>query len=173
VLLDLAALQRENAEQRVQIAAILATNRQLVAEVEKLNDRVAELLAVAQRKQRKPAGGPSDKKPEAPPNVGEDLKEAFEARPVAPSLPEKTKAPKEPCGRRCVIIQDACVFAALDPCSASLRRTGQAAVKIARFRLPKRDNAHRAFAADTAPPRAAPEVRARAAAGAEAARRAA
>jgi transposase len=96
VLLDLAALQRENAEQRVQIAAILATNRQLVAEVAKLNDRVAELLAVAQRKQRKPAGGPSDKKPEAPPNVGEDLKEAFEARPVAPSLPEKTKAPKEP-----------------------------------------------------------------------------
>jgi len=63
VLLDLAALQRENAEQRVQIAAILATNRQLVAEVAKLNDRVAELLAVAQRKQRKPAGGPSDKKP--------------------------------------------------------------------------------------------------------------
>lgn len=96
MLLDLAALQRENAEQRVQIAAILATNRQLVAEVAKLNDRVAELLAVAQRKQRKPAVGPSDKKPEAPPNVGEDLKEAFEARPVAPSLPEKTKAPKEP-----------------------------------------------------------------------------
>ncbi|MFN7700647.1 MAG: hypothetical protein ACK5U8_22305, partial [Deltaproteobacteria bacterium] len=43
-----------------------------------------------------PSARAMDKRPEAPPNVGEDLKEAFEARPVAPSLPEKTKAPKEP-----------------------------------------------------------------------------
>jgi transposase len=96
VLVDVVALQRENAEQRAQIAAILATNGQLVAEVAKLNERVAELLAVARRKQRKPASAPSDKKPEAPPNVGEDAKKAFEARPVAPPLPEKTKTPKEP-----------------------------------------------------------------------------
>ncbi len=88
MIVDVAALQRENAEQRAQIA-------QLVATIAKLSERVDELLAIAQRKQRK-ATTKGDKKPEAPPTLGPEGQKAFEARPVAPSLPEKTKAPKEP-----------------------------------------------------------------------------
>lgn len=45
---ELETLRRENREQRAQIT-------QLIAEIARLTDRVAELVAVAQRKQRKPA----------------------------------------------------------------------------------------------------------------------
>lgn len=86
---DVAALQRENAEQRAQIAAMLATNTQLVAEIAKLNDRVAELLAIAQRKQRKPAGSPTERKPAPPPSLATDQQKAFDARPKAPMVPPK------------------------------------------------------------------------------------
>jgi len=51
VLVDVAALQRENSALREQLDKVLSTNSQLVDEVAKLNDRVAELLAIAQRKQ--------------------------------------------------------------------------------------------------------------------------
>lgn len=87
MLVDVEALQRENAEQRALIAELVAT-------VAKLNDRVGELLAIAQRKQRKPAIPPSERKPEAPPVVAEDAQKAFDARPKPPELPDKTKAPK-------------------------------------------------------------------------------
>lgn len=87
MLVDIEALQRENAEQRAQIAELVAT-------IAKLSDRIGELLAIAQRKQRKPASPTSEKKPEAPPVVAEDAQKAFDARPKPPELPDKTKAPK-------------------------------------------------------------------------------
>ncbi len=90
---DVDALQRESAAQRAQIAELIATNAKLVAEIAKLNDRVAELLAIAQRKQRKRAT-PAEKTPEPPPVVGADAQQAFEDRPKAPALPEKTKTSK-------------------------------------------------------------------------------
>jgi transposase len=94
---DVEALQRENAAQRAQIAA-------LIQEIAKLNERLGELLAIAQRKQRKTAARP-EKKPESPPVVAADVQQAFDARPRPPELPEKTKTPKRrarPAGRRAI-----------------------------------------------------------------------
>jgi transposase len=92
-VVDVAALQRENAEQRKQIA-------QLIDQLAKLNERVAELLAIAQRKQRKT---PAAKPPAPPPTVEGDAKLAFEDRPQAPEKPteeEKAKSPAKPTGRK-------------------------------------------------------------------------
>ena len=75
-MLDVAALQQENAALRVTLA-------QLVETIAKLNERVAELLAVAQRKQRKPS---PPKSPEPPPSIEGDAKLAFESRPKPPEL---------------------------------------------------------------------------------------
>jgi regulator of replication initiation timing len=94
VLGDIAALQRENALQRAQLAELLSTNAKLVAEIAKLNDRVAELLAIAQRKQRKKTTSTAEKAPEPPPVVEANAQQAFEARPKPPLLPEKTKTAK-------------------------------------------------------------------------------
>ena len=109
MLVDVEALQRDNAAQRAQIAellltntSLLSTNTKLVSEIAKLNDRVAELLAIAQRKHRKTAT-PSEKKPESAPVVEAAsalvvepaAQQAFETRPKPPVLPEKTKGPKE------------------------------------------------------------------------------
>ena len=102
MLVDVDALQRENAAQRAenavqraQIAELISSNTMLLGEIAKLNERVAELLAIAQRKQRKTAT-PSEKKPEPPPAIGADAQQAFDARPTAPVLPEKTNTPKSP-----------------------------------------------------------------------------
>jgi transposase len=98
VLIDVAALQRENSALREQLEKVLSTNSQLVVEIAKLNDRVAELLAIAQRKQRKPAkpsDKPSEKKPAQSPVVTAEQQKAFDARPKPPTLPEKIKAPKK------------------------------------------------------------------------------
>lgn len=88
-----AALQRENAELRAQVAELVAT-------IAKLNERVAELLAVAQRKQRR---APSVKPPEAQPPLEGEAKQAFEDRPRPPPLEAKQKATKQrppPTGRK-------------------------------------------------------------------------
>lgn len=67
---ELERLRRENEALRLQIS-------QLIAELARLNDRVAELLAIAQRKQRKPAS-PTAAVPPAPPAVvGDEAKRAF------------------------------------------------------------------------------------------------
>ena len=87
-MFDVAAVQRENAVLRAQITELIST-------IAKLNDRVAELLAIAQRKQRKTAA-PTEKKPASPPVVEAAAQQAFDARPPPPALPEKTKAPKSP-----------------------------------------------------------------------------
>jgi hypothetical protein len=98
VQVDVAALQRENAE-RVR-SAMLATNWQLVAEIAKLNDRVAELLAIAQRKQRKPAGSPTERKPEPPPSLATDQQKAFDARPKPPMSCRPSRSPPKEEQRR-------------------------------------------------------------------------
>jgi hypothetical protein len=87
------ALRRENAELRRQIG-------QLITELARLNERVSELLAVAQRKHRKP---PADKPPAVPPTVEGEARRAFEQRPTAPQKPfeepqRKTRA--RPTGRK-------------------------------------------------------------------------
>lgn len=88
---------------RAQNAAIFATNAeqqtqitQLIATIARLTERVEELLAIAQRKQRKVSTTTSEKPPLPPPNVTPEAQAAFDARPRAPSLPEKIKTPKSP-----------------------------------------------------------------------------
>lgn len=94
---ELEALRKENAEQRRQIA-------QLIAELAKLNDRVGELLAVAQRKQRKaPALAPATAAPPAAPVVEDAARRAFEERPRAPEKHVEQRSPKKkakPTGRK-------------------------------------------------------------------------
>ena len=99
-MLDVAALQQENAALRAQLAQLLSSNAELTFSIAKLNERVVELLAVAQRSQRKPS---LPKPPEPPPAVEGDAKLAFESRPKPPELPSKTKEKKPrppPTGRK-------------------------------------------------------------------------
>lgn len=99
-MLDVAALQQENAALRAQLAQSVASVSRLTEMVAKLNDRVGELLAIAQRKHRKP---PAPKPLEPPPVVEGEEKLAFEARPKPPELPPKTKSKKPrppPTGRK-------------------------------------------------------------------------
>ena len=85
------ALRRENAELRQQVG-------QLITELARLNERVSELLAVAQRKHRKP---PAEKPPVAPPTLEGEARLAFEQRPKAPEKPsEETKTKTRPTGRK-------------------------------------------------------------------------
>ncbi len=97
---ELETLRRENAALRRQTEALSTQIAQLVTELARLNDRVTELLAVAQRRQRK---APADKPPVPPPTVEGEAKRAFEERPKAPEKlaeerPPKTKA--KPSGRK-------------------------------------------------------------------------
>lgn len=100
-------LLREHAEQRAFGEKLLRENAELRAlvtglteQIAKLTERVAELLAVAQRRQRKP----SPEKPAEPrPDLVGDAKRAFEGRPKAPKKPvrlEPTKKPVLPTGRK-------------------------------------------------------------------------
>lgn len=99
-MLDVAALQQENALQRVELTALRAQVAQLIDTIAKLNERVAELLAVAQRKQRKPSPA---KPTEPPPTVEGAAKQALDSRPKPPELPPKTKEKRPrppPTGRK-------------------------------------------------------------------------
>lgn len=88
---DVEALRAENATLRAQIAGLVDQAAGFVAQIAKLNERVAELLAVAQRKQRKPAPPPAVA---APVELDGAAKLAFADRPSPPPLPEKP--PKQP-----------------------------------------------------------------------------
>ena len=93
-------MQRENIALRAQVAQLLSTNQQLVSQLAKLNERLTELLAIANRKRRKT---PEPKTPPPAPEVPAEAQAAFDARPQPPALPEKTKAPagkKRPSGRK-------------------------------------------------------------------------
>ena len=103
-MLDAAALQQENRTLREQLtelrAQLISSNAELTKIIAQLNERVAELLAVAQRKQRQPT---LPKPPEPPPAVEGEAKTTFEARPKPPELPPKTKEKKPrppPTGRK-------------------------------------------------------------------------
>jgi hypothetical protein len=113
---DVAALQRENAELRALLASTTAQLTaqltahfagvidQLTQQLAQMNERVAELLAAARRRQRKPAakadGTPS---PSPSPTLPEDVRRAFEGRPPPPPLPPKppkVQKPRKPSGRK-------------------------------------------------------------------------
>ncbi|MDX2053254.1 MAG: IS66 family transposase [Polyangiaceae bacterium] len=92
---ELEALRKENAALRHQIS-------QLVVALARLNERVSELLAVAQRKQRRPPAL-SEKPPAPPPTVEDEARRAFDERPKAPEKPPQEKLPKQkskPTGRK-------------------------------------------------------------------------
>ncbi len=96
-MVDVAALQRENVELRAVVVG-------LTIQLAKMNERLAELLAVAQRRQggsRTNASPPPP--PVAPPTLADDEKRAFDARPLPPSKPEakpREKKPRKPTGRK-------------------------------------------------------------------------
>jgi len=92
-VVDVEVLQHENAQLREQVTA-------LTRELAKLNDRITELLAVAQRRQRKPS---VEKPPVAPPEVSDETRQAFDERPKPPSKaksPERAKTRSKPTGRK-------------------------------------------------------------------------
>jgi transposase len=92
-VVDVEALLKENAAQRRQIA-------ELIEQIAKLNERVGELLAVAQRKQRKP---PAERPPAPPPVVAGEAQRAFDERPKAPEKPaeqKRARTPAKPTGRK-------------------------------------------------------------------------
>ncbi len=106
-MVDLGAVRKENAEQRAQIAALLvqlaesqASNAALIEQLARLNERVAELLAIGQRRLRKPA---IERRAAPPPDVPAETKNAFENRPKPPAkseLPQPDVARPPPTGRK-------------------------------------------------------------------------
>ena len=93
---DLEALRKENAALRDQVT-------QLVEQLARLNERVAELLAVAQRKQRKTRAAPETPPPATPPVIDEQQRRAFEDRPKPPVKPKTERGAKrkaKPSGRK-------------------------------------------------------------------------
>jgi transposase len=93
---ELDSLRQENAALRAQVA-------QLIEQLARLNERVGELLAIAQRKQRKARAPVAVPAAVTPPVVeGEQLR-AFEDRPKAPEKPaaeRTTKTKGKPTGRK-------------------------------------------------------------------------
>ncbi len=106
---DLAHLRRELAQVLAQlgtanghIAELTVKVGQLVDAVAKGNDRIGELLVIAQRKKAPP---PSEKKePEPAPDVAEDVRKAFAERPKPPEPPgklhDRPRPQQRPTGRQ-------------------------------------------------------------------------
>ncbi len=99
-MVDVEALQRGNAQLREQLARVVESHQALTEQIAKLNERVAELLAVAQRRYRKPA---VEKPPAAPPEVSSEAKQTFDERPKPPpkpTAPERPTTRTKPSGRK-------------------------------------------------------------------------
>jgi transposase len=100
---QLETARKENAELRGQLATQRAQIAQLITELARLNERLGELLAVAQRKQRKPAASAAAAPPPAPPVLEGEARRAFEERPKAPEKPARDRPQKKksrPTGRK-------------------------------------------------------------------------
>ena len=65
-MVDVAALQRENVELRAVVNKLTATIDTLTTQLAKMNERLAELLAVAQRRQ---GGSRTNASPPPPPGI--------------------------------------------------------------------------------------------------------
>ena len=90
-MVKIAELLEENARLRELLVQSQVAIRELVEQVARLNDRVAELVVIAARKQRKT---PQPRPSAAPPvDVGEAM-QAFESRPQAPMKPVEPPRPK-------------------------------------------------------------------------------
>lgn len=97
---ELAALREELTVLRAYDAAHRAQIAELISQIARLNDRVAELLAVAQRKARKPT---VERPASPPPTLSPEAKLAFEKRPKPPEKPAakpKEKRRSKPTGRK-------------------------------------------------------------------------
>lgn len=96
---DLADQQRAEALARAD--AHIAETTRLAELVAQSNERITELLAIAQRKKRGSRKAP-EKPPEPPPHLADDVRLAFEQRPKPPELPPRKKRKKlrRPTGRK-------------------------------------------------------------------------
>jgi transposase len=95
------AVVRENAMQRVQIAALTAQIGRLAELVAQSNDRITELTAIVERNSARPIS--PAKAPEAPPSLDEAARKAYDERPKAAPRPKKekpAKKPRRPTGRK-------------------------------------------------------------------------
>jgi len=97
------ALQAQLAEANARIAELTAEVGRLAQAVAAGNERITELLAIANRKKRGTKRKPA-KAPSPPPELDDGAKDAFNDRPVAPPLPkkDKRKKPRRPTGRKAV-----------------------------------------------------------------------
>jgi transposase len=104
-VVDVVALQRENAELRAQLFSVTSqlngVIEKLTQQIATLNDRIAELVPAAQRRQRRAGKGAVE--PQPPPVLAADAKRALDGRPrppVKPEEPAKEKKPRRPSGRK-------------------------------------------------------------------------
>lgn len=105
-------LRRDNERLRAELVATreqASTNQAelldkittLTEQVARGNERIGELLAIAQRKKRKPRNKPPE--PKAPPDVDDETRAAFDERPKPPEIPpkpEKQRKKHKPTGRK-------------------------------------------------------------------------
>ena len=94
---ELETLRRENAELRRLAELQAAQMARLIEQLARLNERVSELLAVAQRKTRKT---PAEKPPVAPPAVEGEARRTFEERPSSRRQPSRVEGAHEGPGVR-------------------------------------------------------------------------
>ena len=93
---DYEALQGQLAAANARVAELTAEVGRLADLVAKGNERIGELLAIAQRSRRGPRKDAPAKPPEAPPVLDEQARKAFKKRPAPPRRPERKKPPKKP-----------------------------------------------------------------------------
>jgi transposase len=98
----LADKEAENARLHEMVIGLLAKIDALTEAVAKSNDRISELLAIAQRKKSRVR--PTSKEAEAAPPVSDDMVKAFEKRPVPPEPPgpmvDHPRPKQRPTGRK-------------------------------------------------------------------------